>query len=66
MTSSITPRIAAVNLVSNPTISKRLMCALLDHLMGVKQMDKLYQTHQLAGLNKADFAKALLDIQKIT
>jgi len=59
-------RIAAINLVTKPTLVKGLLCALIDRVMGVKQMDKLYQTHQLAGLDKADFAKALLDIQQIT
>jgi len=66
MTPAPSARIAAINLVTKPTLAKRLLCALLDRVMGIKQMDKLYQTHQLAGLDKADFAAALLDIQQIT
>lgn len=66
MTSATHSRIAAINLVANPTLPKRILCAFIDHLMGVKDMDKLYQTHAMAGLDKHDFAQALLDIQHIT
>ena len=62
MTSATHSRIAAINLVANPTLPKRILCAFIDHLMGVKDMDKLYQTHAMAGLDKHDFAQALLEV----
>lgn len=47
-------------------IHTRLLIRIVDKVMGLAQMDRLYQQHQMQGLEKADFADKLLQILDIT
>ena len=38
----------------------------LDALLGIRQMNRLYQQHQMAGLPKEQFAQRLLDVMNIS
>lgn len=43
----------------------RILVKVLDKLLGVSNMDKLYKEHAMAGLSKEAFARKLLDILNI-
>ena len=59
------PRISSLNLVSNPAWWQRPIFRALDALLGINKMNRLYHTHQMAGLSKEAFVDKLLEIQGI-
>ena len=61
----MTERISSLNLISKPAWWHKPLLTLLDKLLGIAKMDKLYQAHQMAGLSKEAFADKLLEIQGI-
>lgn len=54
--------ITLANLVDRPTTIQKLLFYVADHLLGIKQMDKLYQQHGLVGADKETYSDKLLDV----
>lgn len=50
------------NLFEKTSISKRAIAALLDRILGVTEMNRLYQRNNMQGLSKEDFADKLIDV----
>lgn len=48
------------------TLSIRVLVKILDSVLGIRQMDRLYQQQQLAGLDKESFARRLLEVMNIS
>ena len=59
-------RISLLNFFPHPNLWQRLVLPLLDRIFGISKMNALYQTHQMQGLSKEDFADKLLSVQSIT
>lgn len=45
--------------------TRKMLVRLLDRVLGVRQMDRLYKQHKMQGLAKEQFAQKLLDIMNI-
>jgi putative hemolysin len=60
--------ISLINLVPEHKRSplNRVGLKCLDLLLGVSKMDHLYQQHHMAGLDKQDFARKLLDVLQVS
>ncbi len=53
------------NLAPNAPTVKRIMMSVLDGILGVNKMNKLYQTHGMQGLSKEAFADKLIEVLKL-
>ena len=61
--SGTTPYTISINnLVAKPSLFVRFSIWILDRVLGIAKMNKLYQTHNMQGLSKEDFADRLINI----
>ncbi|MGQ8366152.1 lysophospholipid acyltransferase family protein [Glaciecola sp. 1036] len=58
-------RISIANLVTHPTPLTKFGLWLMDRVMGVRQMDLLYQQHQMQGLSKEAFSDKLIEVLEL-
>lgn len=54
--------ITLANLVEKPTTIQKVLFYFADRLLGIKQMDKVYQQHGLVGVDKETYSDKLLEI----
>ncbi|WP_395338037.1 lysophospholipid acyltransferase family protein [Ningiella sp. W23] len=57
--------ISISNIVSKPSALARIYVWILDRLLGVAKMNRLYQQHQMQGLSKEAFADKLIDLLEL-
>ncbi|WJG09832.1 lysophospholipid acyltransferase family protein [Aliiglaciecola sp. LCG003] len=48
------------------SLSLRVALSLLDRIIGIKKMDRIYKQHQMQNMSKEDFARKLLDVMDIS
>ncbi|GAB5379426.1 MAG: GNAT family N-acetyltransferase [Aliiglaciecola sp.] len=65
--SEVSGSISLINLLPKEKQQSPLRYAikLLDSVLGVKKMDRMYKQHKMSGLDKEAFAKKLLDVMNI-
>lgn len=65
MSGSATHTISINNLIDNSSRTSRSLVWILDRVLGIARMNKLYHLHQMQGLNKEDFARKLFELLEL-